>query len=149
MHVEYHVVIRLLLCTAVSVSLHVAPAAADTRTPREIVLIWTQLYGKDTARAAELTTAQFRKGKTVQKWAADIQLALSAIGYEHLGGEITNERVIGDIAIVTVHAHVAAVDGISLQEECYLLKHVHGRWLIDGLDIEKEVVPGGKRRHAI
>ena len=102
MHVEYHVVIRLLLCTAVSVSLHVAPAAADTRTPREIVLIWTQLYGKDTARAAELTTAQFRKGKTVQKWAADIQLALSAIGYEHLGGEIVTDTLQDEVATVVL-----------------------------------------------
>lgn len=113
-----------------------------------MVQVWIRLYGTETARAAEWTTPHFRNGKSVQDWAAALQPRRAAIGYAHLGGEIMSVHSSGACTMVTIQARIAAVDGISLQEERYLLKRERGQWLIDALEIAEEVVPGEKRHHA-
>jgi len=117
-------------------------------TPREVVTAWTRLYGQDTAKAALLTTERFRGGESPQPWAKRVQQALEEISYRHLGGMIESETVRGDSAVVVLKASIVAVDGISTQREIYTLNRVGGRWLIDELRVEDEVVPRGKLRSA-
>jgi hypothetical protein len=115
-------------------------------TPRGVITAWTRLYGQDTAKAALLTTERFRGGEPPQPWAKRVQQALEEISYRHLGGMIESETVRGDSAVVVLKASIVAVDGISTQREIYTLARVGGRWLIDELKVEDEVVPGGKLR---
>jgi|FLYL01.1.fsa_nt_gi hypothetical protein len=122
-------------------------ALAPDAAPGEIVTAWTRLYGQNTAKAALLTTARFRKEENPQAWGEKIQAALTNINYQHLGGKIVGEKVTRDTATVVLHARIVAEDGISLQKEIYTLNRVGGQWLIDELRIEEEYVPGGKRRH--
>jgi hypothetical protein len=123
-----------------------ASALAPDATPGEVVMAWTRLYGQDTAKAALLTTERFRGGEPPQPWAKRVQQALEEISYRHLGGMIESETVRGDSAVVVLKASIVAVDGISTQREIYTLNRVGGRWLIDELRVEDEVVPGGKLR---
>jgi len=76
-----------------------------------------------------------------------MQAVLREIDYQHLGGEVVEEGVSGDTAIVTLHGRIAALDGISTQTERYRLKRIEGRWLIDTLEVRDEVVPKGKNPH--
>ncbi len=46
-------------------------------------------------------------------------------------------------------ARIVAVDGVSTQKEVYILKLLSGLWLIDSLEVQDEVIPGGKLRDGI
>lgn len=124
-------------------------ALAGDPSPGEVVQAWTRLYGQDTARAAGLTTDRFRRGEAPGKWARRTQRALQDIGYRHLGGEIIEEKITGEVTTVILKACIVAVDGVSVQKEVYTIKRVEGRWLIDTLEVKDEIVPGGKLRYGI
>ena len=94
-----------------------ANALAADLSPADVVRIWTELYGRDTLQASTLTTARLRNGQTRQEWGERTQAALQEIGYQHMGGEIVEEKVTGEVATVTLKARIAAVDGVSTQRE--------------------------------
>ncbi len=65
------------------------------------------------------------------------------------GGEVIEETVTDGVATVTLQARIVAIDGVSLQKEVYTLKRFNGRWRIDSLEVQDEVIPGGKLRDGI
>ncbi len=119
---------------------HVQGEGVPKETPQEVVKQWIALYGKDATQAARLTTARFRKGKAPDEWATSVQRLLSDIGYQHLGGEIREETISSRQATVTLKARIVALDGPSSQTEVYQLRHIDGRWLIDDLKVQDEVL---------
>ncbi|MGE0682434.1 MAG: hypothetical protein AB7P69_16230 [Candidatus Binatia bacterium] len=111
-----------------------------TDTPSLTVLRWMALYGEDTAQAATLTTLYFRNGDKASVWARKTQAVLETIKYEHLGGEIVNETITGETAVVTVKARISAAHGVSTQTEVYTLRRIKGQWFIDELEVKNEVL---------
>jgi uncharacterized protein YchJ len=109
-------------------------------TPSYVVLRWMALYGEDTARAAMLTTRHFRDGDKASVWARKTQAVLEKIKYEHLGGEIVNETITEETAVVKVKARISVAHGVIAQTERYTLRRIKERWLIDDLAIQDEVL---------
>lgn len=110
-------------------------------TPARVVQQWIALYGKDTPRAAKLTTTRFREGKNPTEWATSVQRLLNDIGYQHLGGEIIEETISSSQqATVTLKARIVAIDGPSTQTEVYQLRRIDAHWLIDDLAVRDEIL---------
>lgn len=76
---------RYLLSLLILIAL-IPIAKADENSPRAVVLQWTKVYGVDYYQAADLTTQEFRKGKSKEEWASQIGERLGSVKYKHLGG---------------------------------------------------------------
>jgi len=110
-------------------------------SPSAVVQQWTHLYGTDTVQAARLTTARFRGGKEPDTWGKHLQATLTAIGYQHLRGQIVQETIKNTVATVSLKARIGTRLGVTEQTEVYTLRRVSGQWLIDAVHITNEVAP--------
>ena len=138
---------RSLLWAWLSISLlacSLTQTQAKELAPRDVVLRWIGVYGKDMAQAAPLTTLRYRKGRTAQQWAEATQQTLSQLGYQHLGGKVVKETIQGTQAIVTLSARINTKLGVIQQTETYTLLLEGQQWLIDRLVISDEVLPKEK-----
>jgi len=115
------------------------------KTPGEVVTEWTKVYGVDMDIAAELTTLEFRGGKPKGVWASETYRIFKSIGYKHLGGEIIEEKIDGDKALVILQGKIFTIAGGAKQKEFYLLKKVDGEWLIHDIKVKEEEVEKEKR----
>ena len=61
---------------------------AEANSPQAVVLQPIQVYGKDCDRASDLTTLEFRDGKTKKDWAVQVHRILTSVKYIHLGGNV-------------------------------------------------------------
>jgi len=69
-------------------------------SPKEVVLNWTQVYGKDLLKAAYLTTLNFRNDQSEEDWAFRYSNIIRQIKYEHLGREIIDELTKEDKSLI-------------------------------------------------
>ena len=122
------------------------PLSIESRehTPSEVVMEWIKVYGVDMYKASELTTLNFRDGKAKQAWAAEYYRLLQSAKYKHLGGEIIEEKIQGDKAVVVLQAKIDTIAGSAKQKEFYLMKRINGQWLIDDIIVKEEEVEGLK-----
>ena len=72
-------------------------AKAEENSPRTVVLLWTKIYGVDYDQAADLTTQEFRKGKSKEEWADQIGEILGSVKHKHLHGKLIEEEILGYI----------------------------------------------------
>ncbi|MGH7964590.1 MAG: hypothetical protein ACRERD_22735 [Candidatus Binatia bacterium] len=114
---------------------------APTISPREVVQMWTQLYGQDTARAALLTTGRFRQWQEPQRWAERKQEELSKLRFQHLGGEVVKAWVSEKSATIFFDARVRTSHGVATRIEVYGLRRINGQWLIDVVRVTDEIRP--------
>ena len=56
-----------------------------------------------------------------KEWGEGIQSSLEKIHYQHLRGEIIEEKILKLTAVVVLRAIIVAIDGISTQTEIYTL----------------------------
>jgi hypothetical protein len=118
------------------------PVSIESReqTPSEVVMEWIKIYGVDMDKASELTTIEFRDGKTKQVWASEYYKFLKSAKYKHLGGKVIEEKIEGDKAVVVLQAEIDTVAGSAKQKEFYLMKRINGQWLIDDIIVKEEEV---------
>ena len=109
-------------------------------TPSEVVMEWIEVYGVDLDKASELTTLEFRDGKTKEVWASEYYKFLKSAKYKHLGGKVIEEKIEGDKAVVVLQAEIDTVAGSAKQKEFYLMKRINGQWLIDDIIVKEEEV---------
>ena len=114
---------------------------ASGASPKEIVHLWTQLYGQDTAQAALLTTGRFRHWQEPAKWAAGKQAEIEKFRFQHLGGEVVKAWVSEKSATIFLDARVRTSLGVITRMEVYGLRRLNGRWLIDTVRVTDEVRP--------
>ena len=107
-------------------------------SPKEVVLNWTQVYGKDLLKAAYLTTLNFRNDQSEEDWAFRYSNIIRQIKYEHLGGEIIDELTKEDKSLIVLQAKIMTAAGGMKQKELYHLIKVDGLWLIDEITIKEE-----------
>lgn len=74
-------------------------ATAQEESLRAVVLRWTEVDGVDFDRASDLTTLEFREGKTKKEWAEKIARIMKSATYKHLGGKVIGEKIVGDRAM--------------------------------------------------
>ena len=110
------------------------------QTPSEVVMEWIKVYGVDMDRASELTTLNFRDGKTKEIWASEYYKLLQSAKYKHLGGKVIEEKIEGDRAVVVLQAEIDTVAGSAKQKEFYLMRRINGQWLIDDIIVKEEEV---------
>ncbi len=108
-------------------------------TPKEVVQTWIQIYGKegDLERAVELTTLNFRDGRTKADWVFRYELILRQIRYEHLGGEVIDELTKEGVSVISLKSKIKTAAGGAIQKELYHLKKVDGKWLIDDIVVKE------------
>lgn len=107
-------------------------------SPKEVVLNWTQVYGKDLLKAAYLTTLNFRNDQSEEDWAFRYSNIIRQIKYEHLGREIIDELTKEDKSLIVLQAKIMTAAGGMKQKELYHLRKVDGLWLIDEITIKEE-----------
>ncbi len=129
----------------VGCSKHYEVREPQEKTPGKVVIKWTKVYGIDMDIAAELTTLEFREGKPKRVWASETYRVFKSVGYKHLGGEIIEEKIEGDKALVILQGKISTIAGGAKQKEFYLLKKVDGEWLIHDIKVKEEEVEEGKR----
>ena len=112
-----------------------------TVSPPDIVHRWTLLYGRKTVEAAALTTQHFRKGKSEKSWGEQIQRALGSRDFLHLGGQVIEQRILEETAILLFISTLRTDEGSSKQVERYTLKWLGGQWLIDRIEVVEEIIP--------
>jgi hypothetical protein len=113
---------------------------AQERSPKDVVLLWTEVYGIDFDRASDLTTLNFREGKTKKDWAAQASKILKAAKYRHLGGKVIAEKIEGIQALIILDASIDTIAGGAKQKELYELQSVDGHWLINDIIVKEEEV---------
>lgn len=108
-------------------------------TPKEVVQTWIQIYGKegDLERAVELTTLNFRDGRTKADWVYRYELILRQIRFEHLGGEVIDELTKEGVSVISLKSKINTAAGGAIQMELYHLKKVDGKWLIDDIVVKE------------
>ena len=110
-------------------------------SPSDTVHRWTLLYGRKTVQAAALTTKHFRQGKSKKSWARQVHKALEKLDFLHLGGQVIDQRVIGETATVVFCSTLRTAEGPSKQIERYTLKRLGGQWFIDQIEVIEEIIP--------
>jgi hypothetical protein len=120
-------------------------AYAEEISPRGVVLQWTKIYGVDYYQAADLTTLEFRKGKSKEEWADQIGEILGSVKYKHLGGKVIEETISGDNAAVVLDARIYTIVGSAKQKEIYELKKIDGIWLINNIAVKEEEIEDDPR----
>jgi hypothetical protein len=110
------------------------------QTPSEVVMEWIKVYGVDMDKASELTTLNFRDGKTKEIWASEYYKLLKSAKYKHLGGKVIEEKIEGDRAVVVLQAEIDTIAGSAKQKEFYLMRRINGQWLIDDIIVKEEEV---------
>jgi len=128
----------LFLTFALVFVLAIIASTQKVLTPKEVVLKWTQVYGKDLLKAAYLTTLTFRNDQSEEDWAFRYSNILRQIKYEHLGGEIIDELTKEDKSLIVLQAKIMTAAGGMKQKELYHLRKVDGLWLIDVITIKEE-----------
>ena len=114
---------------------------APNLSPGEVVQMWTQLYAKDTAQAALLTTGRFRQWQEPERWAEKRRVKIMKVRFQHLGGEIAKTRISEKGATIFFNARVKTALGVITRLEVYDLRRIGGRWLIDAVRVTDEVRP--------
>lgn len=119
-------------------------AVGEEPSPRLVVEQWVSLYGRDTAKAALLTTKRFREGEEPSAWVERANRALKHVGYEHRGGQVSKVEIRGKTATVYFNAKILTNVGITEQTEIYTLIREGEHWFIDALTIGDEEAPETK-----
>ena len=123
----------------ISILTNISDAHDVNVTPKEVVQTWIQIYGKegDLERAVELTTLNFRDGRTKADWVYRYELILRQIRFEHLGGEVIDELTKEDVSVISLKSKINTAAGGAIQKELYHLKKVDGKWLIDDIVVKE------------
>ena len=118
---------------------------SDQKTPLEIVEIFMSTYGTPkVSQLAYYTTSYFRNYKPKELWVIETWEVLSELGYRHLSGEILEEKIKDNKAIIITSSNIETLAGKTLQREIYCLIKTEEGWKLDELLIEDETVEAEK-----
>ncbi len=120
------------------VLLIIPPLWAEDSQVLEPVHIFTQYYGKDMNKVAEITTDELRDGKTKSEWAAYTVKMLESFGYERLKSDVKQTVKHEDLAYVHVRAKIDTMVGHVEHDELYRVILDGDTWLIDALEVVNE-----------
>jgi hypothetical protein len=128
------------------VLLIIPPLWADDSQVLEPVHIFTQYYGKDMDKVAEITTNELRAGKSKSEWAAYTGKMLESFGYERIKSDVKQTVKHEDLAYVHVRAKIDTMVGHVEHDELYRVILDNGRWLIDALEVVNEDIEARMRQ---
>ena len=121
--------------------LFAATSMAGEKPYLDPVKIFDNYYGTDQMRlVAEVSTSDFRGGRSMDAWVADVVKELKRIEYQRLESEIRDTAVKDDVALVHIRSKIDTIVGQSRQSEIFQLTRQDGTWLINDLEVTDEVI---------
>jgi hypothetical protein len=129
------------------VILLIAPSLwAENSEVLKPVQIFIEHYGKDMEKVADITTLEFRDGKSKLEWAAFTGKMLESFGYERLQSDIKQTVRHDDLAYVHVRARVDTVAASAEHDELYRVIRDGDVWKIDALEVVNEDIEARLRQ---
>lgn len=113
----------------------------NQKTPRDIVYIFMSTYGTPRiSQLAHYTTPYFRNYKPEELWVIETWEILSGLEYRHLTGEILEERIKDNTAIIITSSSIETIAGETLQKEIYFFIKTSEGWKLDELLVDEEII---------